>query len=318
MIDGTTATTILVFSLLGIVGFAGLLVVGMRMWGEERARKRGNNGATQAPPVPEIPVAPEAASEVKTEAPLAEAAEAPASGSVETSSAKPLPPNPDLVAPQMDFAPAPPTTEPAPAPEGKIPSLHLPFLSRAPAGQDILRMMRDPATGQVTIYIGGRPYTNFQDIQNPENEQAFTMAFRLLQAFSENTLAAPSPTSEADALLQPAEPPRPAPVAYHAAELPPPELPSMQPFRQWRNLRGKQPASTKYVVKSITEQIEDQLQDKIARTPLARRGVHVRSEPQGNAVFMLEGKTYSTVDEVPDPEVRQAIREAISEWEKKK
>jgi len=318
VIDGTTAIIILALSLLGIVGFAGLLVVGMRMWGEERARKRVGHSAAQAAPAPEIHVAPEAAPEVNTEAPVAEAAEPPASGSVETSSADPLPPSPDLVAPQMDIAPAPPAPEPTPVPEGKATSLRLPFLSRTPGGQEILRMMRDPATGQVTIYIGGRPYTNFQDIQNPENEQAFTMAFRLLQAFSENALAAPPPASEAEALLQPAEAPRPAPVAYRAAELPPPELPSMQPFRQWRNLRGKQPAATKYVVKSITEQIEDQLQDKIARTPLARRGVHVRSEPQGNAVFMLEGKTYSTVDDVPDPDVRQAIREAILEWEKKK
>jgi hypothetical protein len=107
-------------------------------------------------------------------------------------------------------------------------------------------------------------------------------------------------------------------VAYRAAELPPPEMPSMRPLAQFRKMRGQQPPATKFVVKSITEQIEDHLQDKIARTPLARRGVHVRADTQGNALFLLEGKTYPTVEAVPDPEVQQVIREAISEWEKKK
>ena len=317
MINGTMATLILVLAVVGIVGFAGLLVVGVRMWGEERAGKRAPKAEA---PAPDMPGAADAAS--GSEAP-ASPAELPAPEALEAA-AQPLPPEPASASLQSDAVGRLPASEPAAPPaaelDGKAPGLHLPFLdrvNRGPAVQEILRVVREPASGQVIITIAGKPCTNFDDIQNAANEQAFMLAYRLLQAFSENAIAAP-PAEEAQAALQPTEPPKPAPVAYRAAELPPPELPSMKPLQQFRKLRTKQPPATKYVIKSITEQIEDHLQDKIAHTPLARRGVHVRSELQGNAVFLLEGKTYPSVDDVPDPEVRQVIREAISEWEKKK
>jgi hypothetical protein len=323
VINGTMATLILVLSVVGIVGFAGLLVVGLRMWGEERASKRA---ASTEESEPGTPAAADTAAGVEPAASpteLPQAPEAPASSFLEAD-AQPLPPEPAPASLQSDsVAPLPvsePAAPPAPELEGKAPGLHLPFLdrvNRGPAVQEILRVVREPASGQVIISIAGKPCTNFHDIHNAANEQAFMMAYRLLQAFSENAVAAP-PADEAQAALQPAEPPKPAPVAYRAAELPPPEVPSMSPLQQFRKLRSKQPPATKYVIKSITEQIEDHLQDKIARTPLARRGVHVRSELQGNAVFLLDGKAYPSVDDVPDPEVRQVIREAISEWEKKK
>jgi hypothetical protein len=309
VINGTMATLILVLSLVGIVGFAGLLILGLRMWGEEQAAKRAARDKAEAPLAPALA---ETAAEAKA-APV---------GSLPEAAAGPLPPEApagnaaEALAESLPLEPAAPL---APEPEGKTPGLRLPFMSRGPVGQEILRVARDPATGQVGIYIAGKLYANFQDIQNPANEQAFMMAFRLLQDFSENAITPAAPLAdEAQAASQVAERPHAAPVVYRAAELPPPELPSMQPFQQFRKLRSKQPPATKFVIKSITEQIEDHLQDKLARTPLARRGVHVRAEPQGNAVFLLDGKTYSSVDEVPDPEVRQAIREAISEWEKKK
>ena len=317
MISGPMATIILVLSVLGIVGFGGLLIVGFRMWGEERAAKAAAKAKALEPTAP---FGAEMALEIEAAAPAAETPEAP---EVLEPDAEPLASAP--VSPQSDTATPSPTPELAAPPaleaEAKTPGLRLSFLdrvNRGPAVQEILRVVRDPATGQVIIHIAGKPYTNFRDIQNAANEQAFMMAYRLLQAFSENAVAAPRPAEDAKAALPQAEPAQPSPVAYRAAELPPPELPSMQPLRQFRKMRGKQPPATTYVIKSITEQIEDHLQDKIARTPLARRGVHVRSELQGTAVFLLDGKAYPSVDEVPDPEVRQVIREAISEWEKKK
>jgi hypothetical protein len=303
VINGTMAILILVLGVLGIVGFAGMLAVGLRMWGEEQAAKRAAKAKALEP---FSPSPAEIAPEIEA-APPAETPELPTRSvtAVITETAAGLP----------TLEPAAPS---APEPEGKTPGLRLPFLNRGPAEQELLRVAREPATGQVSIYIAGKPYANFHDIQSPANEQAFMLAFRLLQAFSENAIVAAPEAGEAEAAPKTAEPPSAAPVVYRAAELPPPELPSMQPFQQFRKLRSKQPPATKFVIKSITEQIEDHLQDKIARTPLARRGVHVRAEPQGNAIFLLEGKAYLAVDDVPDPEVRQVIRDAISEWEKKK
>jgi hypothetical protein len=190
-------------------------------------------------------------------------------------------------------------------------------LNRAPAppGNEILRIVRDTPTGKLSVLVAGKPCANLNDIQDPVARQDFLTALRQLQAFASDTLAqAPSPAPEAGAAADLAKGPAPTQVVYRATELPPPEIPSMQPFQQLR----RRPKSSQFVIKSITEQIEDQLQDKIRGTPLARRGVHVHADSQGNAVFLLDGKIYENVNEVPDPEAQQAIRAAISEWESKK
>ena len=317
MITGTMAALILGLSLLGMVGFGGLLIVGLKMWEEERAAKRA---APEPAPTP-VPLEPAEAAPETEAAPAEAAAMAPpppepdpaplteAVAPVETAEASPEAPPAEL-APEAGAPLSPP---PAAELEARPAALRLPFLSRAPTGQELLRVSRDPATGQFTITIAGRPCANYQDIRDPAGEQAFMMAYRLLQDFSENAIVAPA-SDAGDA-----QPSTAAPVVYRASELPPIEVPTMQPFQQFRKTRGKQPTpATKFVVKSITEQIEDHLQDKIARTPLARRGVHVRADTQGNAIFLLDGKIYPAVDLVPDPEVQQAIRAAIAEWEQKK
>jgi len=110
--------------------------------------------------------------------------------------------------------------------------------------------------------------------------------------------------------------PSPAPAHPTLSELPPIQKPSMNPFKQAKVLReleklqGPPP-------KSIPEQIDEILQEKMARTPHRGRGCRVYLGPKGNVIFDLDGKSYEGVDEVPDPEVRTIIRAAVAEWEKK-
>jgi hypothetical protein len=69
--------------------------------------------------------------------------------------------------------------------------------------------------------------------------------------------------------------------------------------------------------RSITEQIDEILQEKIAGTPHRTRGLRVSAGPQGHALFGLDGKNYEAVDDLPDAEARTLVRAAIAEWEKK-
>jgi hypothetical protein len=98
------------------------------------------------------------------------------------------------------------------------------------------------------------------------------------------------------------------------SELPPIRRPSMNPFTQARVLRELE-KNPPIQLKSIPEQIDDFLQDKILGTPLIRRGIHVSAGAQESVVFEMEGKTYTSVDDIPDPEVQAVIRAAIAEWE---
>jgi hypothetical protein len=63
-------------------------------------------------------------------------------------------------------------------------------------------------------------------------------------------------------------------------------------------------------------QIEDILQDMIAGTPLAQRGIHVMEDPIRGVVVQDGLKNYEGIDAVPDPEVKGIIRSAVQEWEK--
>jgi len=303
VITGNMATIFFVLSLLGVLAFAGLLVVGLRMWGEETAAKRA---ARNRPPAKAEPSAASAE-------PSASAAPAVDELAGSTTPDEPSAPAEEAAPAAAEAADAAATKTSA-APEAKAPGRVPVLFNRPSAGQEVLRVVRDSPAGKLTVYVSGKPYTNFHDLQDEPTEQDFMSAFSALQAFAQNAVvkpAAPAPD------VTPAEAPAPpARVVYHTTELPPLEVPSMRPFHQMQKLR-KKPDAPKIVIKSITEQIEDHLQDRIAGTALARRGVHVRAEARGNAVFMYDGKVYAAVDDVPDVEAQQAIRGAIADWEKK-
>ncbi len=68
---------------------------------------------------------------------------------------------------------------------------------------------------------------------------------------------------------------------------------------------------------SIVAQIDAILQAHLAGSPLADRGVFLTQSPEGGVIVYVGLTRYTGVDEVPDAEVKAAIRAAISEWENK-
>ncbi len=68
---------------------------------------------------------------------------------------------------------------------------------------------------------------------------------------------------------------------------------------------------------SIVAQIDTVLQARLAGTPLAERGIFLTQSPQGGVIVYVGLTRYEGIDEVPDPEVKAAIRAAITEWENK-
>ena len=68
---------------------------------------------------------------------------------------------------------------------------------------------------------------------------------------------------------------------------------------------------------SIVAQIDSILQEHLVGTPLEGRGIFLAQSPEGGVNVYVGLTRYSGVDDVPDPEVKAAIRAAISEWENK-
>lgn len=70
--------------------------------------------------------------------------------------------------------------------------------------------------------------------------------------------------------------------------------------------------------KSIAAQINDILQIRLSGTALESRGISLSDTPDHDVMVSLDGKQYPGVVDVPDEEVRAAIRAAVLEWETKK
>jgi hypothetical protein len=69
--------------------------------------------------------------------------------------------------------------------------------------------------------------------------------------------------------------------------------------------------------KSIVAQIDDILQEKLEGTPLSKRGIRLRELPNQHMAVMVGLDQYEGVEDVPDEEIRNLIRSAVSEWEKR-
>jgi hypothetical protein len=68
---------------------------------------------------------------------------------------------------------------------------------------------------------------------------------------------------------------------------------------------------------SIVNQIDSILQMHLVGTPLEERGIFLTQSPEGGVIVYVGLTRYNGIDEVPDPEIKAAIRAAITEWENK-
>jgi hypothetical protein len=101
-------------------------------------------------------------------------------------------------------------------------------------------------------------------------------------------------------------PPKPAPPPRQPAS-----PPAARPGTIAKEDRPIVPAN------SIVGQIDSILQARLAGTHLEGRGVFLAQSPEGGVIVYVGLTRYNGIDDVPDPEIKAAIRAAISEWENK-
>jgi len=68
---------------------------------------------------------------------------------------------------------------------------------------------------------------------------------------------------------------------------------------------------------TMVGQINAILQSQMANTPLASKGISMLESPSGGVIVHVGEKNYEGIDDVPNEEIKTAIRAAIAEWEKK-
>jgi hypothetical protein len=109
-------------------------------------------------------------------------------------------------------------------------------------------------------------------------------------------------------------PPQPTPVPVRPAS--PPAQPISLPAAPRGPVMAKEDRPSA-PTGSIVTQIDEILQARLAGTPLEERGVFLAQSPEGGVMVYVGLTKYMGLDDVPDPEIKAAIRAAISEWEDK-
>jgi hypothetical protein len=290
----------IILLIVGAVGLAGcviLLLLGLNMLRQERPHKDGAT-AEAAPSGAGASIAP-----TSLTAP-------------ETGASKPEPARPEPAKPAG-------ATNTVTAVEAAFAGVTARFTGGGARGNahEVLRLLRDNLTGRLMLEIAGKRYASLDEVSEGEVRRALMTTLHDLEALAGGTMSLPAVDLQAEA---PAAGARQAvaaratgPAAAAPAEYRPLPPPSMNPFKQMAVLReiNKNPPPAP---KSITEQIDDVLQERILGTTLIHRGLHVKPGPRGDAIFEADGQSYASVDELPDVEVRDIIRAAIVEWESKR
>jgi len=109
----------------------------------------------------------------------------------------------------------------------------------------------------------------------------------------------------------PPSPPMPAPLP----QTPPPPQPVSAPSSPKQKQETKNADESEAPPTSIVGQINLILQTQIKNTPLEAKGVSLMESASGGVNVYVGIKRYEAIDDVPDEEIKAAIRAAIAEWE---
>lgn len=81
--------------------------------------------------------------------------------------------------------------------------------------------------------------------------------------------------------------------------------------------KPKTDPETEFKLLSMVKQIDVVLQKRLLGTQLEPLGIHLQDAPTGGLEVLIGDNKYETIDDVPDANIKSAIRDAIAEWEQK-
>jgi hypothetical protein len=152
---------------------------------------------------------------------------------------------------------------------------------------------------------------------SPDQRKRLIEMLNVIRPWLENKSAPP--------MVIPSTHPQPAPVAdarqgTPIVSAPATPKPAVQPVAQTQDrpsastAKSDRPAAP---ASSIVGQIDSILQQHLVGTPLEERGIFLAQSPEGGVNVYVGLTRYNGVDDVPDAEIKAAIRAAILDWENK-
>ncbi len=171
----------------------------------------------------------------------------------------------------------------------------------APKENNLLKLSLDQ-NNQLQLEVGGQRADSAQ--LTPEQRKRLIDLMVMMRPWID--ASAPKPSM----------PPQPLPSAPIAAPI---VQPIARPIAPLSTSTPKVESKKQEVAAptSMVGQIDAILQEHLASSTLANRGIRLFESPEGGVVVMVGLSKYGGVSEVPDPQVQSMIRAAIAEWEKK-
>jgi hypothetical protein len=161
----------------------------------------------------------------------------------------------------------------------------------------MLDVSRDQA-GQLRISVDGERLEAVP--LNPEQRKRVIAVLTQIRPWLETPAA----------VSKPAPPARPAPTPVaEVRPAQPPRRPVPPPVKEEED-PGAGPMS-------IVAQIDSILQTQLLDTPLENKGISLHESPEGGVIVMVGLSKFEAIDDVPDDEIKTAIRRAITSWENK-
>jgi len=199
-----------------------------------------------------------------------------------------------------------------------------------------LRLWREPGSRRLVLELDGKFYTNPGALPADKSQELAGLA-EAIQTWVEHPAeiskaaeAAPvlPPTSDApiradQAVLIPPPPADTAPALVALASQPPafrpPVMspPAVEPVAPVIMLPGVEVPAPAAKPLTIVGQIDAILQEILLDSPLRTRGIRLVEDGRDGVTVWVGLDHYSGIDAVPYLEVKQIIRQAVAEWERR-
>ncbi len=191
---------------------------------------------------------------------------------------------------------------------------HLASIAATPVTVDdpgLLRIKNE--NGMLTLDLDGARVNT--SLLSPDQRKRLIEMLSLMRPWLEGKpapamMTPPPPPIPPSAPIAPASPPlKPTPQSYDPLGQSKPAAPKGPTIA--KDDRPSAPAN------SMVSQIDAILQSHLVGTPLEERGVFLTQSPEGGVNVYVGITRYAGIEDVPDAEIKAAIRAAISEWENK-
>ncbi len=168
-----------------------------------------------------------------------------------------------------------------------------------PGETEILRAWRDEQE-KIWLEMDGQRLENKDALEAGQKEKLLKMVLELRPWLEAAPTPAPSPqVQEAPSLAKPVSRP---------------SIFSPRPPAAEKKANEEKPQVN---LKSIVEQIDDVLQEKLAGTVFASQKIRLLEGSGGEVQVQIGPQKYAGIEAVPNPEIQALIRQAVAEWEKK-